>query len=45
MLLALDIMHLKGYIHRDIKLSNVFISSLGGLKLVLADLGFVCDVS
>lgn len=42
-LLALDLMHLRGFIHRDIKLNNVLMSSNDdSFQLVVADLGFAC---
>jgi serine/threonine protein kinase len=43
---ALQIMHDKGFVHRDIKLENLLLdgSNYLDLKLIISDFGFSCDI-
>lgn len=42
LLLALDLMHWKNIIHRDIKADNILILDKDQLHVCIADLGFAC---
>jgi serine/threonine protein kinase len=45
MLLVLNYLHNRGYIHRDIKLDNMLLERRDELKIILADFGFVKDLN